>query len=80
MRSMLDIHDVLERTISLRAYEFKVHIFNPFFTTKPVGKGTGLGLSLSRDIIEKHGGKIYAERGPGDGAKFIIELPARTKT
>ncbi|MBI3813088.1 MAG: PAS domain-containing protein [Nitrospinae bacterium] len=150
MRSMVDIHDILERTISLRAYELKVHnielskefdfslpgiyadqhqlqqvflnlitnaeyemiesrhkgrlvikiekdgdiiriifhdngrgispenidkIFSAFFTTKPAGKGTGLGLSLSRDIIEKHDGRLYAESLPGSGAKFIIELP-----
>ncbi|MBW4601653.1 MAG: hypothetical protein KME29_19290 [Calothrix sp. FI2-JRJ7] len=35
-------------------------IFNPFFTTKPVGKGTGLGLSISYQILtNKHNGKIY---------------------
>ena len=51
-------------------------VFNPFFTTKPVGKGTGLGLSISyRIITEKHGGKLYCETAPGQGTKFIIELP-----
>ncbi len=50
-------------------------IFDPFFTTKEVGKGTGLGLSLCYGIIKEHGGNIYAESQPGDGAAFIIELP-----
>jgi signal transduction histidine kinase/CheY-like chemotaxis protein len=50
-------------------------IFDPFFTTKEVGKGTGLGLSLCYGIIKEHGGNIYAESQPGQGAAFIIELP-----
>jgi CheY-like chemotaxis protein len=50
-------------------------IFNPFFTTKPVGKGTGLGLSLSYGIVQEHGGSIRAESKPGLGTTFIIELP-----
>ena len=53
-------------------------LFNPFFTTKPVGKGTGLGLSISyRIITEKHGGKLYCESTPGKGAVFVIEIPIR---
>ncbi|HWA86771.1 MAG TPA: ATP-binding protein [Opitutus sp.] len=51
-------------------------IFDPFFTTKPVGKGTGLGLSLSYGIIQEHGGKITAQSEVGQGAMFVIELPA----
>ena len=50
-------------------------IFNPFFTTKPVGKGTGLGLSLSYGIIQEHGGSISAQSKVGQGTTFIIELP-----
>jgi two-component system, NtrC family, sensor kinase len=50
-------------------------IFNPFFTTKPVGKGTGLGLSLSYGIIQEHGGTITAASKVGYGTTFIIELP-----
>jgi signal transduction histidine kinase len=52
------------------------NIFDPFFTTKEVGKGSGLGLSLCYGIIKEHGGNIYAESSPGEGAAFIIELPA----
>ncbi len=50
-------------------------IFNPFFTTKPVGKGTGLGLSLTYGIIQEHGGNITVESTVGKGTTFIIDLP-----
>lgn len=51
-------------------------IFNPFFTTKPVGQGTGLGLSISYDIIvNKHYGKILCSSEVGEGSTFIIKLP-----
>lgn len=53
-------------------------IFNPFFTTKPVGQGTGLGLSVSYDIVvNKHGGQISVASKAGEGALFTIRLPAR---
>jgi two-component system NtrC family sensor kinase len=50
-------------------------IFDPFFTTKEVGKGTGLGLSICFGIIQEHGGRIYAESTPSQGATFTVELP-----
>ncbi|MEB3213569.1 MAG: PhnD/SsuA/transferrin family substrate-binding protein [Leptolyngbyaceae bacterium] len=51
-------------------------LFNPFFTTKPVGKGTGLGLSISYQIIaERHGGYLRCTSDPGEGVEFIIEIP-----
>ncbi|NEZ58161.1 PAS domain S-box protein [Adonisia turfae] len=54
------------------------HLFNPFFTTKPVGKGTGLGLSISYQIItETHGGTITYNTEPGQGTTFTITLPIR---
>jgi PAS domain S-box-containing protein len=51
------------------------NIFDPFFTTKDVGRGTGLGLSICYGIIDGHGGRIYAESKPGDGATFVVEIP-----
>ena len=51
-------------------------IFQPFFTTKPMGEGTGLGLSLSHDIVTKgHGGTLAVESEEGEGTEFIISLP-----
>ncbi len=56
--------------------EVKQQLFNPFFTTKPVGKGTGLGLSISYQIVvEKHGGELHCFSVPGQGTQFIIEIP-----
>ena len=55
--------------------ENRSRIFNPFFTTKPVGEGTGLGLSISDGIIREHNGAIRVSSQPGKGARFVIELP-----
>ena len=57
----------------------KRRVFEPFFTTKEVGVGTGLGLSVSYNIItNNHRGTISVESAPGEGARFIISLPAET--
>jgi len=50
-------------------------IFDPFYTTKPVGKGTGLGLSICYGIVKEHGGDIEAHNSPPRGATFVISLP-----
>jgi two-component system, NtrC family, sensor kinase len=51
-------------------------IFDPSFTTKPLGKGTGQGLFLARVIIvQQHGGDIWFESEPGKGATFFVRLP-----
>ena len=54
----------------------KQRIFDPFFSTKPVGKGTGLGMSISYQIVkEKHGGKLDCFSSLGEGTQFVIQIP-----
>jgi C4-dicarboxylate-specific signal transduction histidine kinase len=55
--------------------EHEARLFQPFFTTKPVGKGIGLGLSVSFGIIQSHGGTIGYSRNEWGGATFFFELP-----
>ncbi|MBD2004633.1 MULTISPECIES: sensor histidine kinase [Cyanophyceae] len=53
-------------------------LFNPFFTTKPVGQGSGLGLVTSYEIVvEKHKGELRCNSSPGQGAEFTIEIPVQ---
>jgi signal transduction histidine kinase len=51
-------------------------VFDPFYTTRPVGQGPGLGLSVCYGIIQEHNGKITGQNRPEGGAIFRIELPA----
>lgn len=53
-----------------------LRIFDPFFSTKPVGKGVGLGLFVVHEIIARHGGTITADSSPGAGCRFHIFIPA----
>ena len=62
------------------APEQRDRIFNPFYTTKPVGQGTGLGLSISDGIVREHGGQLRVESQPGGGATFLMELPVALPT
>ena len=50
-------------------------VFDPFFTTQPVGKGTGLGLSICYTIVKQHGGVIGVESIENEGSTFTIRLP-----
>ncbi len=60
---------------------FPERIFDPFFTTKEVGQGTGLGLSICYGIVREHGGEILCHNNTdGEGATFIVRLPALSET
>jgi signal transduction histidine kinase len=59
--------------------EIRKKIFDPFFTTKEVGKGTGLGLSICYKIVESHGGRIDVESDVGQGTRFTVVLPVKSK-
>ncbi len=51
------------------------HVFDAFFTTKPIGQGTGLGLSLAQEIMQNHGGTIGVKSELGKGTRFRVTLP-----
>jgi two-component system NtrC family sensor kinase len=55
--------------------EVKKHLFEPFYTTKPIGEGTGLGLSVCHGILKSHGGKIEVESAPQSGTTFTLVFP-----
>ncbi len=58
----------------------KQRIFNPFFTTKPIGSGTGMGLAISHSIIvEKHKGEIKCLSEVGKGTEFILKVPIQRR-
>ncbi len=52
-------------------------VFDPFYTTKPIGKGTGLGLSAVYGVVQDHEGQITCHNNPEGGACFILRLPVR---
>ena len=75
-----------DETVTIRAQDngpgidkaLSEKIFEPFYTTKPTGEGTGLGLSISYDIVTQgHGGSLTVESEEGEGATFIVTLPAK---
>jgi signal transduction histidine kinase len=60
--------------------EVQSHLFEPFYTTKPIGTGTGLGLIISNRIVaDRHGGEIEFESKPGE-TRFKVRLPIHRKT
>lgn len=73
MRSYFDIRIKGNGIVMLESLKKK--IFQPFFTTKPMGSGTSLSLSLAYDIITKgHSGKLKVESVEGEGSEFVIGL------
>ena len=50
-------------------------VFDPYFTTKPVGQGTGLGLSIVKRLTEQTGGGIHLHTEPGRGTTFTVYIP-----
>ncbi len=71
---------VVSDTGSGIATEHLKRIFDPFYTTKPVGEGTGLGLSISFGIVERHNGTISVESNPTNGTSFTVTLPVHIKS
>ena len=55
-------------------------IFEPFYTTKPIGSGTGLGLSVARDVLTRAGGDISVRSRRGQGSTFTMRLPLAAQT
>jgi signal transduction histidine kinase len=68
--------EVSDNGCGIAAEDLK-RIYDPFYTTKPVGTGTGLGLSISYGIVRKHRGQIDVRSQPGQGTTFRIVLPTR---
>jgi two-component system NtrC family sensor kinase len=66
--------DFSDTGIGIKPEDMK-YIFDPFYTTKPVGRGTGLGLSLVYGIIRTHGGYVEVKSEINKGTMFSIYLP-----
>lgn len=58
--------------------EIQDRVFEPFFTSKPMGSGTGLGLATVHGIVSKHNGVITIDSVPGYGSRFVVTLPLAT--
>ncbi len=82
IRSQMDLNKSVGRVeIADNGYgipsEHLNKIFEPFFSTKP--KGTGLGLAVSYGIVKNHQGTMEVFSNPGEGTRFVIEIPSSSK-
>lgn len=68
-------HAVLQFSDSGPGIREPQRVFDPFYTTKPVGKGTGLGLSAVYGVIQDHSGQITCQNKREGGALFVVRLP-----
>ncbi|HEY0987345.1 MAG TPA: hybrid sensor histidine kinase/response regulator [Kofleriaceae bacterium] len=57
--------------------EIRDRVFDPVFTTKPVGRGTGQGLAIAHNVVARHAGDLTFESTMGVGTRFIVSLPVR---
>jgi signal transduction histidine kinase len=73
------VHVVVRDTGKGIPPEHLAKIYDPFFTTKPIGEGTGLGLSIVFGIINDHGGRIQVKSEVGQGTAFCVSLPIKQK-
>ena len=73
----LNIHICITDSGKGMPEEVRKRIFEPFYTTKPMGSGAGLGLSICYGIISQHNGNITVNSEPGKGTEFTITLPLK---
>lgn len=66
--------DVIDNGVGMDE-EDQIRVFQPFFTTKPIGQGTGLGLAISYGIVMQHEGSLHVTSEPGIGCVFRVALP-----
>ena len=75
-QTLEDMHIVTVRDYGIGIKpEDQSRIFEPFYTTKPVGQGTGLGLSLVYSLVSEHGGKVSIDPNVTPGTVFEVRLP-----
>jgi signal transduction histidine kinase len=59
--------------------EHRTKLFDRFYQAHPDRSGMGLGLYIARQIVERHGGTIYAEAPPDGGTRFVVSLPVEAQ-
>ncbi|MDF1554185.1 MAG: ATP-binding protein [Deferrisomatales bacterium] len=59
--------------------QVRERVFEPYFTTRPVGEGTGMGLAVVHGIVTDLGGRVAVASTPGEGTAFQVYLPARVR-